>query len=158
MEVILGGTFGPLHDGHRAMLETAFEHGNPTIGLTSDKLSRKTRDEPRYIPSFEKRRVILNHECEKLAVKYDREFDIFELNHPTKKAVETPEFEAIVVSPEGKVEERVREINKVRREHGFSPLETVTAPKVLAEDGERISSTRMIAGEIDEQGNIIDWF
>lgn len=157
--VILGGTFGPLHDGHRQMLRKAFEAGNPTIGLTSDTLARKTRDEPRYIPLVEeKRKVILEYECDKLANEFDREYEIFVLEHPTKRAVEIEEFDAIVISPEGKVDERVQEINQKREDNGFPPLETITADMVFAKDGGRISSTRIINGEIDEHGNVIDWF
>lgn len=157
--VILGGTFGPLHDGHRQMLKKAFEAGNPTIGLTSDTLARKTRDEPRYIPlAEEKREVILTHECEKFAEEYDREYKIFVLDHPTQKAVETENFDAIIISPEGKVDERVQEINEQRKENGYAPLETITAEMMFAEDGGRISSTRIIKGEIDEHGNVIEWF
>lgn len=159
-DVILGGTFGPLHDGHREMLRTAFEAGRPTIGLTSDELARKTRDEPRYIPhALKKRKVILEHECDILAEEFDREYDIFILTDPTREAVETEQFEAIVVSPEGKIDERVEKINEQRQEvHGFDPLEKIEANMVYAEDGGRISSTRIINGEIDEHGNIIDWF
>lgn len=157
--VILGGTFGPLHDGHREMLQTAFEAGRPTIGLTSDTLARKTREEPRYIPLAQtKRKVILEHECDKLAEEYGRDYDIFVLDHPTRKAVESEAFDAIVISPEGKIDERVEEINTQRQENGFEPLEKITADMVFAEDDGRISSTRIIKGEIDEHGNVIDWF
>lgn len=157
-EVILGGTFGPLHDGHREMLRTAFEAGRPTIGLTSNELARKTRDDPRYIPTVEKRRIILEHECNKLADEFNRDYDIFILNHPTRKAVDTEDFKYIVISPEGKIDERVQQINEQREERGFEPLSSIQAKMVSAEDGDRISSTRIINGEIDEHGNIIDWF
>jgi len=157
-QVVLGGTFGPLHDGHREMLRTAFEVGSPTIGITSDELARKTRDEPRYIPSAEeKRKVILEYECEKLADTFGREYTIAIIDHPIQKAVEEERFDAIVLSPEGKVDERVTMINEKRDNNGYEPLETVYADMVEAEDGKRISSTRIINGEIDEHGAVIDW-
>lgn len=157
-DVILGGTFGPLHDGHREMLRTAFEFGNPLIGLTTQELSQKTRDSPRYIPAFEKRNIILKNECNSLAEKYGRQYKIFAMNHPTKEAEINTNIRAIVVSPEEKVEKRVNEINQVRTETNNLPeLEMIVASKVTAEDGTRISSTRMIQGEINQHGEQIVW-
>lgn len=157
-DIILGGTFGLLHDGHREMLRTAFQAGRPTIGVTSDELARRTRDDPRYIPLVSKRKVILHHECEKLAEEYDREYDLFVLQHPTEPAVTGDHFDAIVISPEDKTRERVQDINEKRTNNGLDELEMIEADMVQAEDGDRISSTRIIRGEIDAHGNIINWF
>ena len=71
-EVALGGTFDPVHDGHRALFERAFELGNVTIGLTSDSLAVTTRNEERPIRSYDVRRQELEAELESFADAYDR--------------------------------------------------------------------------------------
>jgi cytidyltransferase-like protein len=37
MEVVIGGTFDPVHNGHRALFERAFSRGSVTVGLTNDQ-------------------------------------------------------------------------------------------------------------------------
>ena len=44
MRVAVGGTFQPLHDGHKTLLRKAFELSkNVDIGLTSDEMARSMR-------------------------------------------------------------------------------------------------------------------
>lgn len=54
-DVALGGTFDPVHDGHRAFFCRAFELGDVTVGLTTDALAPKTRAENRYVYPYESR-------------------------------------------------------------------------------------------------------
>ena len=59
-------------------------------------------------------------------------------------------FEGIIVSQE--TEKMASELNQVRKERGVVPLEVIVVPMVAAYDGNRISSSRIRAGEIDSRG------
>lgn len=156
--VIVGGTFHPIHDGHRKLLETAFEHGEPVIGVTSDELAQKTRDEERYVAPFEERKVAVEEEARRLAEEYNVQFSVRELDDPFSVAMseEADMYTHIVVSPEEKTIQRAEELNERRLENGFDTLEIVVVESVFAEDGERISSTRIMNGEINEHGELVD--
>jgi len=151
MNVALGGTFDPVHDGHRALFERAFELGDVTVGLTSDTLAPSTRHDERYVRPFEERHADLTAELRQLAKTHDREWAVRELSEPTGIATE-PQFDVLVVSPE--TETGGKRINEIRRERRLEPLELEVVPHVLAEDGDIISSTRIVDGEIDEHGNL----
>jgi len=151
MRVALGGTFDPVHDGHRKLFERAFEVGDVTVGLTSDELAPKTRREDREIRPYEARRDALTDELERLAEPADREYEIRKLEEPTGIAVE-PQFDVLIVSPE--TETGGKRINEIRRKNGYDPLDIEVVDHVYAEDGRKISSTRIVQGEIDEHGNL----
>ncbi|AHF99971.1 phosphopantetheine adenylyltransferase [Halostagnicola larsenii XH-48] len=153
MDVALGGTFDPVHDGHRRLFERAFELGDVTVGLTSDDLAPKTRHEDRPVRSFDQRKDRLEGELEPVAEEYDRTFEIRTLTEPTGIATEPP-FDYLVVSPE--TVDGGEKINEIRRDRGLDPLEVVVVPHLRAEDGDIISSTRIVNGEIDEHGHLLD--
>lgn len=142
-KVVVGGTFDSLHKGHRYLLEKASSLGELKIGLTSNEMSLETKGEK--VEEFEER---YNHLHDFLPTarieKIDNSFGF---------ALEE-DFDYIVVSSETRT--RAEKINEERELAGKTAIEIVEVDFVLAEDGEPISSTRIRAGEIDREGNLIE--
>ncbi|ADB61941.1 cytidyltransferase-related domain protein [Haloterrigena turkmenica DSM 5511] len=155
MRVAVAGTFGPLHDGHRTLFEHALRFGEDdvVVALTSDDLAVETRHEPRPIPSFDERVAAVTDAIAEIDA-WDREVEFRELTSEYDIAEDDPSIDALVVSPETAPE--LEAINDRRRDRDLEPISGIVAPYVLADDGERISSTRIVKGEIDEHGKLIE--
>ncbi len=164
---ILGGTFTPLHNGHRALLHKAFQtasHDGPgdgtvVVGLTSTALAGRTRSDPAHadrLGDFDDRRATLAAELDRIAAAYTATAEIVRLEDPEGPAATDPGLDALVVSPEATAQRRAYELNEHRVETGLEPLEIHTPPFVIAEDGDRISSTRIRNGEIDVHGRLLE--
>jgi len=145
--VIVGGTFDMLHGGHKALLRKAFKLGGLTIGLTSNIMARKMKK--REVEDFKRRKKELKDfiaeefKVEPKIVKIEDKFG------PTLKE----DFDYIVVSPA--TYPTARQINKVRQKRNKKPIKIVKIEFVLAEDGEPISTTKILKGEIDRQGKLL---
>jgi pantetheine-phosphate adenylyltransferase len=148
---MVGGTFDPLHDGHKRLLERSFDIAGPgghvVIGLTTD--------------SFASKKI---HPIRPFAVrKEELERYISAGRHPASCRIEPlddrfgsaldADFDAIVVSEE--TLPVAVEINKLRKEKKRKKVDIHQISCVLAEDGRWISSTRIYRGEIDVHGHLM---
>ncbi len=149
MRVAMGGTFDILHDGHRALLGTAFglRPEEVLIGLTSDRFARETRATVNPYEARERRlRAFLQS-------RRWRGYMIEPIDDAFGPADDLPDLDAIVVSAE-----RVpvaKALNDARVSKGLRPLEIHAVPMVLAEDGLPIQSRRVRARLIDVHGTRI---
>jgi len=144
--ICVGGTFDPLHDGHKALLRKALSLGNVLVGLTSDEFASRLR--LRWVRAYSVREQQLKLFFENCG----REVTIVPIDDPYGPSI-TGEFEAIVVSPETR--SGADKINGIRSERGLKPLRVYEIPWVLAQDGKPISSTRIVSGEIDVHGRCL---
>jgi pantetheine-phosphate adenylyltransferase len=141
-KVVVGGTFDSLHKGHRYFLEKAASLGSVKIGLTSDEMALETKGEG--VESFEER--------SKHLLSFLADVEIEKIDDSVGFATKE-DFDYIVVSSETRT--RAEKINQERELFGKEKIEIVEVDFILAEDGEPISSTRIRAGEIDKEGNLI---
>ncbi|MDD1674137.1 MAG: phosphopantetheine adenylyltransferase [Methanomicrobiales archaeon] len=151
MKVMVGGTFDPVHDGHKKLLERAFALAGPSgevvIGLTTDSFAGKKTHPVR---SFKERNHNLTAYLD--GCRYAAKWTIAPLDDPFGPAV-TEDFDALVVSEE--TIPGALEINKRRKQQGKRKVDIHQIACVLADDGKWISSTRILSGEIDDHGRII---
>ncbi|MDF1557337.1 MAG: phosphopantetheine adenylyltransferase [ANME-2 cluster archaeon] len=147
--VAVGGTFNPLHDGHKALLTRAHQlssDGELLIGITSNVMAGKKYHE---VENWEVRRQVVmdfmqnTFNTTPIIVRLDDQFG------PTIDE----DFDCLVVSPE--TEPTAHLINTRRAEQGKQPICIELVKYVLADDGQPISSTRVLQGEIDIHGNLL---
>lgn len=144
-KVAVGGTFDKFHQGHRLLINKAFQIGDHVlIGVTSDEFGgMKGEIEPCNVRMSNLNSVLKNRS----------NYILSKLEESYGVTVDDESIDAIVVSPE--TEPTAFKINQIRREKGMKPLDIVTISMVLADDGKPISSTRIRRGEIDQVGTVI---
>lgn len=147
-KIVIGGTFEMLHNGHKALLRKAFSLGKVFIGLTSDRMAGRMKG--REFKNFKYRKKDLGNFIKK-------EFKVT----PEIKKIEDKfgftlkkDFDYIVVSPE--TYNTAALINKERRKIKKKPIKIIKIKFVLAKDKKPISSTRILNGEIDREGRVLN--
>ncbi|MCX6653052.1 MAG: inosine/xanthosine triphosphatase [Methanomassiliicoccales archaeon] len=147
MKVGVGGTFDVLHRGHRALLDKAFEVGDEVaIGLTSDAYT--SRHKARSSP-LEKRMLAV----QEYAATKGKPFTVQPIDEPQGTLLSDPTLQGLVVSPETYKE--ADRLAKERTALGMPPLRVFRVEYVLADDCVPISSTRILEGEVDENGRML---
>ncbi len=147
--VALGGTFDIIHKGHVALLTEAFSvSSHAIIGLTGDDLALKKNK--KMINDYSKRLESLTNLIKK---KFpNSSYIISKLENDFGPAAIEGKVDALIVSEETSNKGEI--LNDLRKKRDLPPVEVVIVPMVLAEDGSRISTTRIKNSEIDTQGNL----
>ncbi len=147
--VAMGGTFDIIHKGHLTLLSNAFSISSKIIiGLTSDELAEKRGK--KILNNYEKRLATLTNTIKTNFPNHT--FEISKLDNDFGPAVLEENVQALVVSYETGNQGEI--LNQLRAEKNLSPVKIVIVPMVLAQDGNRISTTRIKNSEIDVQGNL----
>jgi len=148
--VAVGGTFDRLHRGHKALLERAFEVGEEVlIGVASDHMV-EGKELAHLVAAFKERKESLKQYLEEKG--WLSRAKLVMLERPEGVLLDDPSIEALIVSEE--TLPRGLDINRRRVEKGLPPLRLEVVEMVLAENGRPISSSRIRAGEIDEEGRL----
>ena len=147
--VALGGTFDIIHIGHIALLEKGFSISKKVvIGLVSDEFALRNGKDLEN--RFEIRHSTLKSLIQKKFLNPD--FEIVKLENEFGPAVIEGNVQALVVSTETHHKGDI--LNKLRNEKNLKPVRIISVPMVLAEDGNRISTTRIRDMEIDFTGKL----
>jgi inosine/xanthosine triphosphatase len=144
MIAAVAGTFNVLHDGHKALLNRAFEVADQVvIGTTSDRMASADRGS---CVSIEIRRRELEAFLEGRS-----NYSIFEIDDIYGPPEIMDKVDILVVSEEtiGNGEK----VNEERARRGLHPLELSVVPLVMSDRGEKISSTSILKGSYGRTGS-----
>ncbi len=159
IKTLTGGTFDVIHGGHQVLLDKAIElaeiyNGQLIITLVSDKMaSAKSHS----VNTYTTRRTRLTAYLK--AQDFEQEVYFVPLESKVldedmiREVFDDDEKVTIIVSEESYPD--ALEINKLFISIGLEPITVVVVPMLLAEDGKRISSTRVRNEEITLSGNIL---
>ncbi len=143
MIAAVAGTFNILHEGHKALLQRAFDIADTVrIGITSDRMASKGRT---LCASFHIRRA----EVESF-IKGKGQYEIFEIDDMYGPAVMMDDVDVLVVSEE--TLGNGRKVNEERVSRGLKPMELSVVPLKMSDDGSKISASAILAGRYGRSG------
>ena len=149
---VVGGTFDHFHLGHEKLLATACEQSNHiTIGIAREVLYQQ-KELSQIIEPFATRKAHVEAFLQKAGF-FDR-VKIIPIDDIYGNTLEEEDLQAIFVTEENFP--NVEKINAKRKEKGFSELQAVFVPLVMAGDNKPISSDRIRRGEIDRTGFVYE--
>jgi len=145
--VATGGTFDIIHKGHIALLNKAFTISSKVIiGLSSDELVKKM--EKKCQNNYSQRHDLLESMIKQ---NYpNSSYQISKLDNDFGPAMLEGKVQALVASEETSNKGKV--LNDLRSEKNLPSIEIIVVPMVLADDGSRISTSRIRNSEIDAEG------
>jgi len=148
--VAMGGTFDIIHKGHIELLNKAFSiSSHVIIGLTGDNLANKMGKKitHNYSKRYEKLNTVIHKNFP------NSSYSISKLENDFGPAAIEGKLDALVVSEETRYKGDI--LNKLRKEKKLPTVKIVIVPMQLAEDGGRISTTRIKNSEIDIEGKLL---
>ncbi len=145
--VATGGTFDIIHKGHTALLNKAFTISSKVIiGLSSDELVKKMGKKCQN--NYSQR-----HDSLESMIKQsfpNSLYQISKLDNDFGPAMLEGKVQALVASEETSNKGKV--LNELRSKKNLPSIEIIVVPMVLADDGSRISTSRIRNSEIDNEG------
>jgi pantetheine-phosphate adenylyltransferase len=150
--VATGGTFDIMHIGHYTLLLKAFDVGKQVIiGISSDNYAtlKKKKITNEYSVRVQNLKKFIQDKFNKT------NYLIYELNDFYGPTVLTKDVQAVVTTEASK--ENCIKINELRKLKGMPELEIIVVPLVEDQEGKVISSTRIREGEIDINGDKLNF-
>jgi cytidyltransferase-like protein len=166
--VFVAGTFDRLHNGHKALLRSAFEMGEKvTVGITSDKFVNEYKKKL-TADSYQSTVISQQLSANSIALCTKRRSDVevwlktqgysdrasfVYIHTPYEPATTVNGVDALVVTSQNR--KIGDEINEKRKAINLPPFHLIEVDLVPAEDTEPISSSRIRSGNIDQDGNLV---
>jgi len=143
----VGGTFNMLHAGHKALISRAFAVADEVVvGLASDEMASEGR---KAVNPFEKRKRAL----EQYLVTFGKPSHIVRIEDAFGNAVSMKDLDFLIASEWSR--KNAEAINRERTKGGLGALRIEIVRTVLATDFRPLSSTRVLSGEVDADGNLL---
>lgn len=148
--LLLAGTFDHLHLGHKHFIQEASQKAKKfSLGLCSSWVKKKKKFSSSLQTTRKRLKSLKNFLKE---IKIEEKTKIFLLKDKYGPSVFKNDFDALAVSDESL--EGGLLVNQKRKNKGLKPLKLAKISLIHCKDKQKLSSSRIRAGEIDRQGFI----